>query len=117
MWYVFSLQYATFFFPSCEGVGCGEKHESLYTLPVHPSPGGGGNAEVVVRTWTITSVCGDNGPMEITVQAKVRAPHGDRHCACTGRVPASRRLLSCNPLADKKCLLPASSVSEFEASG
>lgn len=68
-------QYATFFFPSCEGVGCGAEHEGLYTLPVIPSLGDGGKGEVVVRTWTITSVYGDNGPLEITVQAKVRVPH------------------------------------------
>lgn len=66
-------QYATFFFPSCEGVGCGEEHQGLYTLPVLPSVGDEGKGEVVVRTWTITSVHGNDGPLEITVQAKVRA--------------------------------------------
>lgn len=66
-------QYATFFFPSCEGAGCGAGHQDLYKLPVLPSlDDGGGNGEVVVRTWTITSVYGNNGPLEITVQAKVR---------------------------------------------
>lgn len=73
-----STQYATFFFPSCEGAGCGpEAQKELYTLPVLPSlDGGGGSGEVVVRTWTITSVYGKNGPLEIAVQAKVctRAP-------------------------------------------
>eukprot|EP00752_Nemacystus_decipiens_P018245 g16373.t1 len=63
-------QYATFFFPSCEGAGCGEGHEGLYSLPILPSLEGGVKGEVVVRTWTITSVCGNNGPLEITVQAK-----------------------------------------------
>lgn len=69
-------QYATFFFPSCEGVGCGAIHHGLYTLPVLVSPEGarqaGAGDEPVVRTWTITSVHGDGGPLEITVQAKVR---------------------------------------------
>lgn len=69
---VLCQQYATFFFPSCEGTGCGDQPQGLYTLPVRPSLDGGGREEIVVRTWTITSVYGNNGPLEITVQAKVR---------------------------------------------
>ena len=97
---VLRQQYATFFFPSCDGVGCGDTSGGLYTLPARPSPDGGGREEVVVRTWTITSVCGNKGPLEITVQAKVRVPSRYGICpinyhtrsAASLKLPLSRSL-------------------------
>lgn len=75
-------QYATFFLPSCEGVGCGTSHQGLYTLPVLRSSASErqqttGGEESVVRTWTISSVHGDDSPLEVAVQAKVGAELGD----------------------------------------
>lgn len=58
----------------------------MYTLPPLASPEGErqakkGGDDPVVRSWTITSVHGDDSPLEITVQAKVRSGHEVNPCS------------------------------------
>lgn len=74
-----SPQFATFFFPSgkCSGSGSSSTIEGLYTLPAFGCAGQSqrDRQEVVVRTWTITSVYENSNPLEVTIQAKVNFLH------------------------------------------
>lgn len=77
---VFCLpQFATFFFPSgkCPGSGSSSTTEGSYTLPAFGCAGQSqrDREEIVVRTWTITSVYENGNPLEVTIQAKVNFLH------------------------------------------